>query len=105
MAVFRARCVYSGAVVVLKGYSRESLTPQTKERIWNEVQTLQVRVLRGRNCGWGVRCYGMLVAGERSRVGLGAGLHFGCSRETQREAAPLQHGSPSLTSQVKDTVR
>lgn len=42
MVVFRARCVYSGAVVALKGYSREMLVPQTRERIYNEVQTLQV---------------------------------------------------------------
>lgn len=44
MVVFRARCVYSGAVVALKGYSREMLVPQTRERIYNEVQTLQVRM-------------------------------------------------------------
>lgn len=39
--VYRARCAYSGAVVMLKGYNRETLSMQTKERVWNEVQALQ----------------------------------------------------------------
>ncbi|PNW73286.1 hypothetical protein CHLRE_14g626466v5 [Chlamydomonas reinhardtii] len=39
--VYRARCVYSGGVVVLKGYSRESLTLQTKQRVFSEVTLLQ----------------------------------------------------------------
>jgi hypothetical protein len=41
IAMYRAKCVYSGAVVVLRGYAREELSVQAKERVWNEVQTLQ----------------------------------------------------------------
>ncbi len=41
--VYRAKCSYSGAVVVLKGYSRDALTHQTRQRIWSEVNILQVR--------------------------------------------------------------
>ncbi|KXZ49127.1 hypothetical protein GPECTOR_23g56 [Gonium pectorale] len=39
--VYRARCMYSGGVVVLKGYSRESLTLQTRQRVFSEVSLLQ----------------------------------------------------------------
>lgn len=39
--VYRARCAYSGGVVVLKGYSRESLTLQTRQRVFSEVSLLQ----------------------------------------------------------------
>ncbi|EFJ46542.1 hypothetical protein VOLCADRAFT_92959 [Volvox carteri f. nagariensis] len=39
--VYRARCMYSGGVVVLKGYSRESLTLQTRQRVYSEVSLLQ----------------------------------------------------------------
>ena len=46
IAVYRAKCAYSGAVVVLRGYAREELSVQAKERVWNEVQTLQVWDLR-----------------------------------------------------------
>ena len=42
IAVYRAKCAYSGAVAVLRGYAREELSVQAKERVWNEVQTLQV---------------------------------------------------------------
>ena len=40
--MYRAKCAYSGAVVVLRGYAREELSVQAQERVWNEVQTLQV---------------------------------------------------------------
>ncbi len=40
--VYRAKCVYSGGIVVLKGYSRQALTLQTRQRIWSEVNILQV---------------------------------------------------------------
>ena len=29
--------------MVLRGYAREELSPQARERVWNEVQTLQVK--------------------------------------------------------------
>ena len=48
--VYRARCVYSGGVVVLKGYARETLTLQTRQRIWNEVDLLQ----NAQVCGGGI---------------------------------------------------
>ncbi len=35
--------VHTSGIVVLKGYSRETLTLQTRQRIWSEVQLLQVR--------------------------------------------------------------
>jgi hypothetical protein len=42
MAVYRARCGYSGAILVLKGYSKEEMNQQSQHRVWNEVQVLQV---------------------------------------------------------------
>mmetsp|Transcript_9250 Transcript_9250/g.22910 ORF Transcript_9250/g.22910 Transcript_9250/m.22910 type:complete len:797 (-) Transcript_9250:542-2932(-) len=50
--VYRARCAYSGGVVVLKGYSRETLTLQTRQRVWNEVQTLQ-----NAHCPFILKCF------------------------------------------------
>ncbi|GAX81927.1 hypothetical protein CEUSTIGMA_g9355.t1 [Chlamydomonas eustigma] len=41
MAVYRARCGYSGAILVLKGYSKEEMNQQSQQRVWNEVQILQ----------------------------------------------------------------
>lgn len=52
LIVYRARCGYSGAVVVLKGYFRDTLTLQVKERVWNEVQMLQ-----NASCPFMLKCF------------------------------------------------
>ncbi|KAG1676544.1 hypothetical protein FOA52_000087 [Chlamydomonas sp. UWO 241] len=49
---YRARCTYSGAVVILKGYMRDSLTIQAKERVWNEVQ-----VMKNVSCPFMLKCF------------------------------------------------
>ncbi|KAL6751406.1 kinase-like domain-containing protein [Haematococcus lacustris] len=50
--VYRARCAYSSAVVVLKGYARDSLTLQTRQRIWVEVNMLQ-----SAHCPFILKCF------------------------------------------------
>eukprot|EP00955_Chlamydomonas_euryale_P078842 363208-Chlamydomonas_euryale.AAC.10 len=58
--VYRARCSYSGAVVMLKGYLPDVLDAQMKKRVCNEVNFLQVwRVWR---CGGRItRCGGRIT--------------------------------------------
>ena len=50
--VYRARCTYSGGIVVLKGYARETLTLQTRQRIWSEVTMLQ-----NAHCPFILKCF------------------------------------------------
>ena len=81
--MYRARCVYSGGVVVLKGYSRESLTLQVGVggRGWEGAGVAGGRAAGG---GW----EGAGVAGGRAAGGGWEGY--------SRESLTLQVGGGGL---------